>query len=280
MSYNKENLGDGERIVHIAHKHVIVLLSAAAKWIALFLFAIIVALFLATQNWTGVGGTVRTILLLVLLLAAVGSFISFAIAYLVWQNEQYIITNERVIQTQGIINKKEFATSLDKVNDIQTSQTVMGRMFGYGTVELLTGSDSGTNVLTYLEKPLEFKKIMLNAKNRHYGDASDHTPVGAVGGNAVRVQVGDDDGTGRAYDAFPQPQGQGAYQNDPRGYAPPRPQPQPYQPPMQPNYPPQQPQPTAQQIADSIQQLARLRDSGIISEQEFQAKKNELMNRL
>ncbi len=295
MAYNKANLSSGEQIVHVAHKHVIVLIRAAIQWILLFIFALAVAIFISAYNpppgqASDVLTTVRPYVQIICLAAMLISFIAFGISYLVWAAEQYIITNERVIQVEGIINKKEFATSIEKINDIETDQTLFGRMLGYGTVRLLTGSDTGINQLDFLDKPFEFKKIMLNAKNRYYGDASDYAP----GGPRQYSEDGEDklpqrqvQHKGAQNQARPQPRVvqqpvQPGYQNDPRGYTPVVPVPQqPYQPAGQPTngYRGQQPA-TPQQIADSIAQLARLRDNGIISEAEFQSKKTELMNRL
>ncbi|MDB5080805.1 MAG: hypothetical protein JWP00_2729 [Chloroflexi bacterium] len=291
MAYKKANLSSGEQVVHVAHKHIIVLLRSALQWILLFIFSLVVAIFISTYNpppgqASNFVTTARPFVQIITLVAMFISFIAFGISYLVWQAEQYIITNERVIQVEGIINKKEFTTALEKINDIQTNQSLFGRMLGYGTVELLTGSDSGINRLEFLDKPFEFKKIMLNAKNRYYGDASDYAPGGG------RRYMNDEDKAPlpvqrkgvQAYAAPPPviP----PYQNDPRGYAPAVPA-QGQQPPYQQQFPQatsayqKQAQPaTPQQIADSIAQLARLRDNGIISEAEFQNKKNELMNRL
>jgi membrane protein YdbS with pleckstrin-like domain len=296
MAYNKANLSSGEQIVHVAHKHVIVLIRAAIQWILLFIFALIVAIFISAYNpspgqASDILTTARPFVQIISLVAMLIAFIAFGISYLVWAAEQYIITNERVIQVEGIINKKEFTTSIEKINDIETDQTLFGRMLGYGTVRLLTGSDTGINQLDYLDKPFEFKKIMLNAKNRYYGDASDFAP----GGPRQYSEDGEDKGPPRqarsknVQNQQPRPQPrvvqqpvQPSYQNDPRGYTPVVPaQQQPYQPAAQPTnaYRGQQPA-TPQQIADSIAQLARLRDNGIISEAEFQSKKTELMNRL
>lgn len=301
MAYNKANLSSGEQIVHVAHKHVIVLIRAAIQWILLFIFALVVAIFISAYNpgpgqASDVVTTIRPFVQIIALVAMLVSFIAFGISYLVWAAEQYIITNERVIQVEGIINKKEYTTSIEKINDIETDQTLFGRMLGYGTVRLLTGSDTGINQLDYLDKPFEFKKIMLNAKNRYYGDASDFAP----GGPRAYSSDGEDKPSNRQVhqqnlkqqqqpqqvrqrSAAPAP-AQPVYQNDPRGYSPAvPPQQQAYQPSAQATsaYRPAQQQPaTPQQIAESIAQLARLRDNGIISEAEFQSKKTELMNRL
>jgi hypothetical protein len=119
---------------------------------------------------------------------------------------------------------------------------------------------------------------MLNAKNRYYGDASDFAPGGP------RRYTDDEDKQPfppqprKSNQAYAVPPAAPLYQNDPRGYVPAAPsQGQSYQ---QPTNAYQNQPVTPQQIADSIAQLARLRDNGIISEAEFQNKKNELMNRL
>lgn len=277
MAYPKDKLGTGEKEVYLARKHGIVLVKAAIQWILLFIVAIVLAIALNTV--LTLDQTVETILSFVALAAAFIAFIAFGISYLVWRSEEFIITNERVIQVEGIINKNEYGTSLDKINDIETYQSLFGRMLGYGTVRLLTGSDTGINTLDYLAKPYDFKKVVLNAKNGFYGDASDlaRAPRQTVQQDAPRRPVAPEE---QIFNVPPQLQQQPQYQNDPRGYAPPRSQPQPQQVPYN-GYAAQSPQPmTAQQIADTLQQLARLRDSGVITEAEFQAKKNDLMNRL
>jgi hypothetical protein len=89
---------------------------------------------------------------------------------LYWVNQQYLITNRRVIQVSGIINKSVTDSSLEKVNDVKLTQTFWGRIFGYGDVEILTASELGTNLFQFLGDPVAFKKVMMDAKNRLSGD--------------------------------------------------------------------------------------------------------------
>jgi uncharacterized membrane protein YdbT with pleckstrin-like domain len=90
-----------------------------------------------------------------------------------WINRQYLITNRRVIQISGIINKNVVDSSLEKVNDVKLTQSFWGRIFGYGDVEILTASELGTNLFQYLGEPVKFKKAMMDAKNRLSGDSED-----------------------------------------------------------------------------------------------------------
>ena len=81
-----------------------------------------------------------------------------------WTNHQFIITNHRVMQISGIFNKSVIDSSLDKVNDIKMDQSAMGRMFGYGDIEILTASELGVNLFKKIDNPVKFKSALINAK--------------------------------------------------------------------------------------------------------------------
>jgi hypothetical protein len=85
---------------------------------------------------------------------------------LVWRNKAYIVTNRRVMQISGVFNKDIVDSSLEKVNDVKMSQSFFGRMFGYGDIEILTGSELGVNLFHEINDPIGFKTTMLNAKER------------------------------------------------------------------------------------------------------------------
>jgi hypothetical protein len=164
MGYVDSLLGKNETIFIISRKHWVTL--AMSFLVNLFLVAVILALYfvldgLAKSNPNlGVLKIVQTLLLFLLL---------FPVARLgwdviQWEAEQYIITNRRVIQTEGIVNKKTSDSSLEKVNDVVLTQSVMGRILGYGDLEIITGSDIGINLLKRLASPVKFKTVMLDQK--------------------------------------------------------------------------------------------------------------------
>jgi hypothetical protein len=274
MAYIDDKLGTGEKVVHVAHQHPFVLVRAAGRFILIFLISLavlaggLILLQPGPPPNNQFQDTVRTILVIATLIAMFIGIIGFLVEYLFYMNEEYYITNERVIQVEGVFNKRELDSSLSKVNDIQTFQTVFGRMFGYGTVNIVTGNESGLNRLDYLNDPNEFKKKLLNAKNGLYGDASDLAPQPVQGG-----YIRTDDGE-RRYRVPPQ-QPQQPYQG---GYDPRDPRAGGYPPQPQPHY---NPAPfDRSQIPSMLQELARLRDAGVITQEEFQAKKNDLLSRM
>ncbi|MEP7198605.1 MAG: PH domain-containing protein, partial [Chloroflexota bacterium] len=81
-----------------------------------------------------------------------------------WQNEEYIVTNRRVIKVEGVVSKHVFDSSLEKINDVELDQSWLGRLLNYGDVEIITGSDIGENKFTHLANPIGFKLALLNQK--------------------------------------------------------------------------------------------------------------------
>jgi len=65
---------------------------------------------------------------------------------------------------KGIINKHVSDSALEKVNDVVLVQSVVGRLLGYGDVEIITGSDIGVNLFQRITRPVNFKREMLNQK--------------------------------------------------------------------------------------------------------------------
>lgn len=81
-----------------------------------------------------------------------------------WTSEEYIVTSRRIIQTKGVLTKQVSDSSLEKINDVMLSQTVLGRMLDFGDLEILTGSELGVNKLDRIQNPVGFKVAMMNAK--------------------------------------------------------------------------------------------------------------------
>ncbi len=153
-----------------------------------------------------------------------------------WLNEQFIITNRRVMEVRGIINKHVRDSALEKVNDVELEQSIVGRLLGYGTVQIITGSDIGVNMFRRISNPVRFKREMLNAKEELHTTTLPAEPEET-------------------------------------------PPPSPPDEAEMPTLPAPEAVATAD-IPDLIAELAELRQQGIISEDEFQEKKKELLDRL
>ena len=78
---------------------------------------------------------------------------------------------------EGVINKRVSDSSLEKINDAILTQSLFGRMFGYGELEILTASESGISRLRMLRDADDFKRAMLEAKHELELELSGSRPM-------------------------------------------------------------------------------------------------------
>jgi uncharacterized membrane protein YdbT with pleckstrin-like domain len=156
-------LAEGEKILVITRQHWFVVASAIFFESAVILFSLI-ALIVGVFVIKDVPSITELIIFLACFIIIFIMGISMLRDFLIWWNRQFIITSMRVIQISGVINKNLTDSSLEKVNDVKLSQSIIGRVFGYGDVEILTASELGANLFRRIGNPIGFKTAMINAK--------------------------------------------------------------------------------------------------------------------
>ncbi len=215
MGYVESLMGQSEKIIYLTRQHWITLLRNILIDGAFILIILIGGILLSGVQQVGNYAFLAYLLMLI-------PAIDFFLRYLNWHNEQYIITNRRVVQVEGVINKHVIDSSLEKVNDVVLSQSVLGRLLNYGNIEILTGSEIGVNLLERIHAPVYFKTAMLNAKER----------MGQLDAFDSRARVV----TSEA--------------------------------------------PTSGDVPELIGELDELRQKGVITQEEFESKKRELLSRI
>ena len=99
-----------------------------------------------------------------------------------WSAQDYVITNRRVLKVDGVLNKHAADSSLEKVNDAILDQNLLGRILGYGDLNILTAAeDSKIDDYHMLARPTEFKRQMLNQKNLLDDEAAHRLPSPPIG---------------------------------------------------------------------------------------------------
>lgn len=170
MGYVEQLLAKGEEIVLRARQHWVTLIASA---LANALFVIVVLVLYFVVRSIEFLKPAETVLLVAALIGVLFGLARYSWDWLRWWSEEYIVTSRRVIQSEGIVNKRTADSSLEKVNDVLLMQSFFGRILGYGDLEIVTGSDVGVNRLTRLRDPINFKTAMLDAKARlgeEYGE--------------------------------------------------------------------------------------------------------------
>jgi uncharacterized membrane protein YdbT with pleckstrin-like domain len=159
MDYVQKLLATNEKEVFRTHRHFFTVFGSLLKE-TIVLVACIVGVFLVRTYATDpfffyIGIAV------VALLAILSAFRDV----LVWQSNEYIVTNRRVIHSRGIFSKNILDSSLNKINDVVLQQSMMGRLFNYGTIKILTATDEVINLLDNIRNPIGFKHAMLESKS-------------------------------------------------------------------------------------------------------------------
>ena len=245
MGYAEALLSTGERIVAREKQHWFVFIWGARYTILAIVIAGIGA-FVQTNlssPWRDILGWAAAILF-------IGGLLLLGWTILRYINQEYVLTNRRVVEVEGVLNKKVTDSSLEKVNDIVLTQSVFGRMFGFGDLEILTASDTGISRFRMLVQPVRFKRAMLDAKHEYERDIS-----------------------GASYVATP------PLRAESRGGGPPTDDT------VSTSIPAAAPAPTAEpltrdEVTRTLNSLADLRDRGAISPEEFERKKADLLARL
>jgi len=158
-SYLESLLGEREKIIMSARQHWIVFFQEIIAELITGLAILVLVTLVLTM--------IATIPLVALFyLVLIVPLVSLLRDYLNWRNNEYVITNRRVIHLQGVFNKNVIDSSLEKVNDVKMMQTFFGRLLGYADFEILTASELGVNRFTKIGDPIHFKTAMINAKEQ------------------------------------------------------------------------------------------------------------------
>lgn len=252
-TYAESLLTPDERVLKRERQHPIALILDS--WPAIILWGIalllIVAKFIIPEDvagrnvfgddtWAGSLGTAATLITLLLGMAVVG------IRWWWWRTQEFLVTNRRLVLAWGVLSKSASDSSLEKINDAQLEISIFGRILDYGHLEVLTAAPiQGADMLHRLNHAKAFKKAMMTAKHDLQSEGL---------------------GDGESYQSRPAPAPAAAPVSSPRidvsgGDDPTRAD-------------------TPDEVAAVLGQLSKLRDAGSISDEEYEAKKAELLGRL
>jgi hypothetical protein len=266
MSYARNLLSRGEEVVFESRQHWFAVL--AETW--LYIIGAILALALLIWQATSKPGNLTGILEIIAVVALIICLAYIGLKIWAWRNQEYLITTRRVIKAEGIFNKQMGDSSLEKVNDARLTQSFMGRIFDYGTLDILTASEAAEtgllNDFPMLAEPVKFKVAMLNQKERmEFPDLAPPrvqrpAPIPPMQrAEPMPPRAGSDRVSEVRPDAVSQPVAAAPVAPAPSAPA---------------------ANETAGQLAATLESLAGLRDKGLITPEEYEAKKRDILERM
>ena len=112
-------------------------------------------------------------ILLIWLAKTTGFIITLATAlypiyeYLNWKNNLWCVTNLRVVDESGFFGRYSKESPLDKINNVEYDQSIIGRILGYGNVDIQTAAELGETTYELIHHPKLLKDTITNAQEEY-----------------------------------------------------------------------------------------------------------------
>lgn len=152
MSYIENNLLKDEKLIYFIRPHWVVF--ASSFWGVVLGLLVLIASPSALDIQLIGSFSIKTFSALVLFALAVYWFIESLIYF---KTSEYGVTNKRVLIKIGWIQRTSLELFLDKVEGVLVDQSIIGRIFNYGTITII-GTGGTNDRFPLIPNPLEFRK--------------------------------------------------------------------------------------------------------------------------
>ncbi len=143
-------LKPGEKKLIIIRQHW---LKLALPFVAWFMLAVLLLVFI--KNY-------RVDLIIILLTAFYP-----LIEYINWKNNLWCVTNLRVVDESGFFTRYSKESPLDKINNVEYDQSIWGRLFGFGNVDIQTAAELGETTYNLIHHPKLLKDTITHAQEEY-----------------------------------------------------------------------------------------------------------------
>lgn len=145
----RTQLKKDEKLLIIIRQHWIKLVPPIAAWILLT----------AILLWllpTPIG-------FIIILLTALFPIIE----YINWKHNLWGVTNMRVVDESGFFTRYSKESPLDKINNVEYDQPILGRILGYGNVDIQTAAEMGETKYVLIHHPKLLKDTITHAQEEY-----------------------------------------------------------------------------------------------------------------
>lgn len=95
--------------------------------------------------------------LLLTLAVAAPLGLSVIAVWLRWEGDSLTVTDQRVVLLEGVFQRTTRVIPLNRVQDVSTVQTLLGRILDYGTVEIDAAGANGAERFAYVRAPMRVR---------------------------------------------------------------------------------------------------------------------------
>ena len=111
--------------------------------------------------------------LLIWLAGTTGFIITLALAlypvyeYLNYKSNLWCVTNMRVVDESGFFSRYSKESPLEKINNVEYDQSIWGRIFGFGDVDIQTAAEMGETTYELIHHPRLLKDTITHAQEEY-----------------------------------------------------------------------------------------------------------------
>jgi uncharacterized membrane protein YdbT with pleckstrin-like domain len=147
--YIDDILQPGEKVLYSTNAHWIFFLPAILLWI-------LAAVFFVLSGMVPAGSPLIVACWALAAIVAVVALYKTVTAWFHRWTTETDVTNLRVVHKTGFISRKSFEMSLDKVESVDVTQSIAGRVFDFGDVTIM-GVGEGKETIKTIASPLAFR---------------------------------------------------------------------------------------------------------------------------
>ena len=121
---------------------------------ALGVFGLLLLLWTVDAEWlNNIIGWVALVAFIVLLIDVIVEFVQ-------WQTTRFAITNERVAYQSGIIRRRGVSIPLNRINNVNFTQSMIARMLNNGVVTIESAGETGDSVFENIPDPEHVRTLI------------------------------------------------------------------------------------------------------------------------
>ena len=182
MAWPEDSLSDGEIVVTSFRQHWKLLIVP----IAWFVLALIV---IGLIEWVLPDGDAWDWVQWAASLAVIGAAIWFVVRPVVsWLTTRYVLTNERLITRRGLIAKSGIEIPLERITNVNFSQTAVERVLGAGDLLVESAGTTGQSKFSNIPNPDNFATLLYKVREERSVSMQGTTVVEAGADPTERLQ--------------------------------------------------------------------------------------------
>ncbi len=147
----RTQLKKDEKLLIIIRQHWIILVLPIFAWLILA-----TALLVWVDNYTSAK-------FIIILLTALYPLVT----YINWKYNLWGVTNMRVVDESGFFTRYSKESPLDKINNVEYDQPILGRILGYGNVDIQTAAEMGETKYQLIHHPKLLKDTITHAQEEY-----------------------------------------------------------------------------------------------------------------